>query len=195
MNRIGITGGIGSGKSYVSRWLEGRGILVYDADREAKRLMLSNEEIRCGLVAILGRTVYDGDALNKSLLASYVFSNADCAARVNALVHPWVKADFIDWAGRHQGLVALESAILYEAGFEDAVDAVVMIHAPVTLRLRRVMVRDGCSEEQVRARMAMQADEEGKCRRADFVVENDGIQSLFPQLEKMLERFRAGNFT
>ncbi len=194
MIRVGITGGIGSGKSYISRWLEREGIPVYGAGREAKRLMLSDESIRCGLVALLGEKVYEGGVLNKPLLATYIFSGAAYAARINAIVHPRVKADFVRWAKEMGGMVAFESAILYEAGFADVVDAVVAVHAPEMLRIRRVMERDGCTEEQVRARMAVQADDGEKCRRADFVVENDGVQPFLPQWEMIVAQLKSGNF-
>ncbi len=192
MIRIAITGGIGSGKSYVSRLLEERGIPVYNADNEAKRLTASHEGIRSGLRMLVGDAVYQGDTLNKPLLASYLFANAENASRVNAIIHPRVKEDFIRWTAEQEAeVVGLESAILYEAGFQDTVDAVVMVFAPETLRIRRAMQRDNASEAQVKARIAAQLDDAEKARRADFVIVNDGTEALLPQLDNLIERLKT----
>lgn len=192
MIKIAITGGIGSGKSYVSRLLEEMGIPVYNADNEAKRLTVSDAGIRRELTALLGEEVYQDGELNKSLLAAYLFSDPAHAAQVNAIIHPRVRADFLAWAGNreHDEIVGMECAILYEAGFEDTVDAVVMVYAPEELRVRRVMQRDGATESQVRARMAAQMDDEEKCRRADFVVVNDGVEPLQPRLASIVKEIK-----
>lgn len=196
MFKLGITGGIGSGKSYVSRRLEERQVPVYDTDTEAKRLMLTDAVIREGLVALLGPEVYQDGALNKPLLARYLFSDAEHARRVNALVHPRVRQDFEAWAAAREGtcaVVALESAILCEAGFEDAVDAVLLVAAPLELRIQRAMQRDGASEAQVRARVQAQMDDAEKRRRARYVVVNDGVEPLEPQLDALLESIKSIN--
>lgn len=196
MIKIAITGGIGSGKSYVSHLLEDMNIPVYNADNEAKRLTVSDEGIRRELVALLGEEVYKEGALNRALLASYLFSDPAHAAQINAVIHPRVRKDFAAWAERLEGceVAGMESAILYEASFEDTVDAVVMVYAPVDLRVQRAMYRDGASEEQVRARIAAQMDDDEKCRRADFTVVNDGIQPLIPQLNAIIEQLKRGKF-
>lgn len=196
MFKLGITGGIGSGKSYVSRRLEERQVPVYDTDTEAKRLMLTDAVIREGLVALLGPEVYQDGALNKPLLARYLFSDAEHARRVNALVHPRVRQDFEAWAAAREGacaVVALESAILFEAGFEDAVDAVLLVAAPLELRIQRAMQRDGASEAQIRARVQAQMDDAEKRRRARYVVVNDGMEPLEPQLDALLESIKSIN--
>ena len=181
---VAITGGIGSGKSYVSAILEQWGIPVYNADLESKRLTASDVGIRSKLIALLGEEVYADGELNKPLLASYLFSSAENAARVNAIIHPVVKEDLKRWLTQRadKEIAAFESAILYEAGFEDAVDAVLMVFAPRELRLERAMKRDSAAREQIEARMAAQMDEEEKCRKADYVVFNDGTSSLEEQL-------------
>lgn len=192
MISIAITGGIGSGKSYVSTLLQGQGIPIYNADDKAKRLMLSDEGIREDLVALLGADVYRDGELNKDLLASYLFANPENAARINGIVHPRVKADFIRWLESHQDkeMAGLECAILFEAGFEDAVDAVVMVYAPEGLRMERAMKRDQASEQQIRARMAAQMDDEEKCLRADYVIYNDGRMALDDQLSSLITRLK-----
>lgn len=191
---IAITGGIGSGKSYVSALLEKEGIPVYNADNESKRLTAENAEIRRGLVSLLGEEVYAEGVLNKPVLASYLFANAENAARVNAIIHPCVKKDFKQWVEMHaeRELVALESAILYESGFDDVVDSVLMVYAPKELRLKRAMLRDAASREQIEARMHAQMDDEEKRRKADFVVYNDGTLPLEEQLTSVINQIKRG---
>ena len=192
MISIALTGGIGSGKSYVSGLLQERGIPVYNADDEAKRLMLSDEGIRRDLMALLGEDVYQGGALNKPLLASYLFADAENASRINSIVHPRVKADFCRWLEEHQDadMAALECAILFEAGFENTVDAVVMVYAPEALRIERAMRRDHATEQQIRARIAAQMDDAEKCRKSDYVVYNDGSIPLEIQLSDLIEQLK-----
>lgn len=200
MVKIGITGGIGSGKSYVSRLLtEHYGIPVYNTDSEAKRLMLSDEGIRRRLTALLGKEVYKSDGtLNKPLLANYLFADSCHAGQINAIVHPQVKADFLKWADLQTGceIVALESAILFESGFDNIVDKVVMVYAPVELRIRRVMLRDGTTEEKIRQRIVAQMDDKAKQDRSDFIIFNDGNRPLNLQLDDLqetLEKMIKGN--
>ncbi|WP_455663994.1 dephospho-CoA kinase [Phocaeicola sp.] len=196
MIKIAITGGIGSGKSYISHLLEDMNIPVYNADNEAKRLTVSDEGIRRQLVALLGEDVYKDGMLNKPLLASYLFSDPAHVLQINAIIHPRVREGFAAWADKRKdcAVVGMESAILYEAGFEDTVDAVVMVYAPLDLRVQRAMYRDGASEEQVRARVASQMDDEEKRRRAHFTVVNDGAQPLIPQLTEIIEQLKTGKF-
>lgn len=189
---VAITGGIGSGKSYVSAMLEERGIPVYNADTESKRLTSSNVEIRSKLMALLGEEVYANGQLNKPLLASYLFASAENAVRINGIIHPLVKEDFKRWLTNHteKEITAFESAILYEAGFEDSVDAVLVVFAPRELRLERAMKRDKATREQIEARMDAQIGEEEKCRRADFVVYNDGSLPLDEQLTSFINQLK-----
>ena len=195
MISIAITGGIGSGKSYVSNLLEERGIPIHNADNESKRLTVSDEEIRKGLVALVGEQVYfDDGTLNKSLLAAYLFASSEHATQVNAIIHPRVKADFRRWLEEHTDceIVGLESAILYESGFDDVVDAVVAVYAPESLRLERAMKRDGATEAQIRARMSAQMNEEEKRNKADYVVLNDGSACLQKQLDALIYQIKRG---
>ena len=193
MISIAITGGIGSGKTFVSNLLKELGIPIYNSDDEAKRLMLSDEGIRRDLIALLSEGAYQGDALNKPLLASYLFADAGNAARINAIVHPRVKADFHRWLSEHQDeeIAGLECAILYEAGFEDTVDKVVMVYAPEALRIERAMKRDKATEEQIRARIAAQMDDEEKRRRADYVICTDGRIPVEEQLSDLIKHLKT----
>lgn len=194
MIKFAITGGIGSGKSYVSSLLEERGIPIYNADLESKRLTMQDEGIRKELVALLGEDIYQGATLNKPLLASYLFANSDNAVKVNSIIHPRVKDDFRRWVESQKDvpLVGLESAILYESGFDDVVDQVVMVYAPKAVRLQRAMKRDNATEEQVRARMSAQMDDEEKRSKADFVLMNDGIMPLEVQLDDLVRFLKKG---
>ena len=184
--RIGITGGIGSGKSVVSRLLQTMNIPVYSSDEEAKRLMQADAEIRAGLKALVGEELYgSGVGLNKALLASFMFGHAERVAQVNAIVHPRVRDDFRRWAGKQAlsvSLLGIESAILLEAGFRDEVDAVVMVYAPEDVRIERAIRRDAASRESIVKRIHSQMDDEEKRKQADFVIVNDGETPLIPQV-------------
>jgi dephospho-CoA kinase len=192
MIKIAITGGIGSGKSYVCHALAERGIPVYIADDEAKRLTASDPLIRRQLIALVGPDVYAGGTFCKARLAEYLFADPSHVLAVNAIIHPRVKDDFAQWALRQEAegarVVGIESAILYEAGFRDAVDAVVMVYAPRALRLERAMQRDGATRQQVEQRMAHQMDDEEKRWRAEYVVTNDGTQPVGEQLDALILR-------
>ena len=191
---IGITGGIGSGKSYVSAILQEKfGIPVYDCDKEAKRLTASNEEIRQRLIALVGPEVFDGNKLNKQLLADYLFASQQHVQLVNAIVHPAVRDDFRKWAGRQKtGVVAMESAILYESGFDTSVDKVLFVSAPAELRIRRAMQRDGSTRQQIEARIAMQQTE-SQMRKARYVIDNTDAtrESLLRDLRQILRNITA----
>jgi dephospho-CoA kinase len=187
MIKIGITGGIGSGKSYVAHLLEKKGIPLYDTDREAKRLTVTHPQIREKLSDLLGAEVYHTDGtLNKPLVAGYLFSSPEHAEHINQIIHPCVYDDFQLWADRQAEagaeVVAMESAILFESGFQTAVDYVVMVYAPLDLRIKRAMLRDSASEEQIKARISAQMDDEEKRRRADYVLFNDEKMSLEMQI-------------
>ena len=190
---LGITGGIGCGKSFVSSILkECYSIPVYDCDREAKRLMSSDEGIREKLIGLVGEEVYSGEVLNRKLLADFLFSNADNAQCVNAIVHPAVWSDFLRWAKDQQcPLVALESAILFECGFNAKMDYVLFVDAPEDVRLHRAMQRDSASEEQIRARMNMQHPEEYR-QLSDFIVDNSRSddKSLLEVLNRILNEIK-----
>lgn len=187
MIRLGITGGIGSGKSYVAHLLEEKGFPLYDTDREAKRLTLTHPQIRKALSTLLGPEVYLVDGtLNKPLLASYLFSSPEHAEQINGIIHPCVYEDFQAWVHRQEEagakVVMMESAILFESGFQKAVDYVVMVYAPLELRLKRAMQRDSASEAQIRARISAQMDDEEKKRKADYVLYNEEKTPLETQI-------------
>lgn len=192
MIKLGITGGIGAGKSYVARLLTQEfGVPVYDCDREAKRIMVENEGVRAGITNLVGADAYAADgSLNRPVIARFLFASPEHAAQVNAVVHPAVKADVRHWFRQLEEqdapppVAAMESAILVEAGFLDVVDALLIVEAPTSLRMARVQQRDGASSEQVARRMAVQADDEQRRRLATYVIVNDG-RDLISQISEL----------
>ncbi len=185
---IGITGGIGSGKSIVSRLLRLMSIPVYDCDSEAKRLMLYSTEIRTALINAVGSEVYqENGELNRAYLAEYMFGNAARIAQINGIVHPIVRNDFKRWVKQSdQKIVAVESAILLEAKMETDVDAIWLVSAPVNMRMQRTILRDSSNEEAVRNRMKSQQDEQEYARQANKIIYNDGSRSLIQQIKELL---------
>ncbi|HIU55828.1 MAG TPA: dephospho-CoA kinase [Candidatus Gallibacteroides avistercoris] len=187
MIKIAITGGIGSGKSVVSRLLKVFSYPVYDADSRAKELMNRSELIRNRLISLLGDAAYKGDKLDRSYVASVVFSDRSLLQKVNAVVHPQVKDDFKTWSSRQSSrVVFLESAILFESGFETVVDCVWLVWAPERLRIERAVKRDGTTAEMVEQRIKAQWPEEKKIERADAVIRNDDSRSLIEQVQQLL---------
>lgn len=188
MVKIGITGGIGSGKSVVATLLRLYGIPVYIADEESKRLTNSSPVIRRALVDLVGEAVYDADGkLDKPRLANFIFGQPEHLARVNAIIHPEVNRDFLDWSERQEkAFCAIESAILFESGFDRIVDVKLMVLAPLEIRLERAIARDHASREALERRIKSQMADEEKASRSDFVIHNDGRQALIPQVENFI---------
>ena len=187
--KIGITGGIGSGKSYVCNILKDRGIPVYSTDDEAKRLMAESPIIKEQLCNLLGNEAYNADGtLNKPIIAQFLFASTENAKKINAIVHPVVKEDFRKWAEKQSAdIVSQESAILFESGFDDTVDKTIEVYAPKDVRLTRAMKRDNATLQQIEARMSQQMDEEEKRQRADFCIINDGTANLETQINEILK--------
>ena len=187
---LGITGGIGSGKSYISSLLrEQMNVPVYDCDAEAKRLIHEDGKIRQELISLVGVNVYKDGELQKNVLASYLFANQQHAQKVNAIVHPVVKDDFCKWVKQQDAeIVAIESAILYESGFDKVVDQVLFVNAPMELRIQRAMQRDGSTHRQVEARIKMQQSE-AQQEKADYVIDNttEGKTILQKELRKIFD--------
>lgn len=191
MIKVGITGGIGSGKTYVCHLLSQRGIPVYNCDEEAKRLMRENAAIREQLCQLIGKEAYIGNTLNKTAIAAFLFANAHHAESVNSIVHPIVRKDFEEWVSRQlTDIVVQECALLFESGFHNMVDTTVEVYAPKHIRLLRAQKRDQATKEQIEARMAHQMDEKEKRQRADYCITNDGTLDLRIQLNLLLEKIK-----
>lgn len=187
--KVAIVGGIGSGKSVVSRLFRLMGVPVYDCDTEAKLLINSAPSIRQTLKAAIGEQVYGADGrLDRAFLASYMFGHPERVALVNGIVHPAVRAHFSAWAeGKEDKLVAVETAILFESGMEADVDGILIVHAPEELRLRRAMLRDGSDEQAIRRRMSNQMSADELLARAHYRICNDGTVSLIDQVRHVIE--------
>ncbi len=189
MYKIGITGGIGSGKSTVCALFREQGVAVYDSDAEAKRLMAESADLRRKLIEAFGEECYNAEGLDRKYLASKVFGCEEALQRLNSIVHPAVREDFRAWAERQRGsYVVLESAILFEAGFENEVDATLAVMAPLEERVRRTMERDGVEREQVMERIKHQMSDDELHARANRTLVNlrrEYLESDVEQLHKM----------
>lgn len=191
---IGITGGIGSGKSYVCKLLAQQGYALYEADARAKAVVVEDEEVKRNITALLGQDAYLADGTyNRAFVAQQVFHDSEKLAALNALVHPAMKDDFNRFLQRlpkhyPKKAVIKEAAIMYESGSHKATDVMVTVYAPMWLRLQRVQQRDGISVEAVLARMEKQWTDSQKIRLADYTLYNDGFHAVAPQLSWLLQR-------
>lgn len=187
MKRIGITGGIGAGKSLVAEIIKAMGYPVYNSDERAKELTESNPKIKEGLIHLFGEEIYQNDTLNKFALAQAIFSDESLREKVNALIHPIVREDFNLWTlAQNNSLVFNESAILFETGSFKNFDAIILVYAPKELRIKRIMKRDNCSENEVLKRMNSQFSDEEKYQLTEFRVLNDEQTPLLVQVEKII---------
>ena len=189
--KVGITGGIGSGKSKVCQLLEEKGYPVFYSDEVAKKLVQTHPEIKKQLIHLLGANVYENNQLNKPFLASKIFGDDAIRVQVNHIIHPIVRATFADWAESQLSTIVFnEAAILIETGTYKTLDFTVLVVAPKEVKIQRVMERDGVSEAEVEARMNKQWSDEQKIPFADFIIHNDG-SALNHQLENLLEKINS----
>lgn len=179
--KIGITGGIGSGKSYVCKRLAAQGIKVYDCDSAAKRLIRTSDSIRRQLTNLIGEDAYIGESLNKAAVARFLLASESNAQAIDRIVHPAVFQDF-----EESGMQWMESAIIYESGIYRLVDRVIVVTAPYEVRVQRVMLRDGITREKVEQWMQRQWSQEVVRQRADYEIINDGIADIDTQIERIL---------
>lgn len=194
MKVVGITGGIGAGKTYVSQQISERyGFPTYNCDTEAKRLTVQSPEIREKLIALLGADVYTTDGqINKPVLANYLFGNKQNADQINGIIHPVVRQDFLRWKEEQQtnssdnnvesvSVILLESAILMESHFDELCDEIILVTAPMEMRIERACKRDNTTAEAITQRIKAQLSDEERARMADkskrlYTVLNDGTQ-------------------
>ena len=189
MIKIGITGGIGSGKSVVASLFQLLGVPVYIADEESKRLTNQSMTIRRQLIAHYGEAIYTAEGLNKPLLAAKIFQDPAQRRIVNGIIHPEVKHHFEAWAAQQETpLCAIESAILFESGFDQVVDTHLMVYAPKALRIERATARDAASREAIQQRIESQMADEEKRELADHLIYNDNQQPLIPQVTALIAR-------
>jgi len=183
--RIGLTGGIGAGKSYISSLFAQLGIAVYDSDMRAKALMHTHTDLRLQIIDYFGASAYREDgSLNRAYIADLVFKDSSKLMALNSMVHPVLKNDAQRWFDQQHGIYAIqEAAILYESHMEKYLDAVILIYAPETLRIQRVMHRDHISMQEVKDRISKQISDEDKLQRADYVIYNDDTSDVAIQIE------------
>lgn len=191
MLKIGITGGIGTGKTTVCRIFESFGTPIFDADRAAKQIMNTDPDLISRIKQAFGDQAYlSGGELDRKYLAGKVFNDQRALDQLNALVHPAAIKAFIDWAAEQTApYIVKEAAILFESGSHRDCDYTILVTAGESVRIARVMKRDGIDEESVRYRMSKQMPEEEKEQLADFIIQNNGTQALLPQVLKLHQHF------
>jgi dephospho-CoA kinase len=183
MLKIGLTGGIGSGKTTVAQIFEVLAIPVYYADQAAKELMNHDPDLKKEITGAFGKEVYKEGMLDRAFLGEIVFTDSEKLARLNSIVHPATLKDASSWMQNQKTPYAIkEAALIFEAGLENFFDFIIGVSAPQNLRLERVMNRDPISSENILQRMEHQMDESEKIKRCDFIIVNDGNQPLIPQV-------------
>ena len=192
MIRLGITGGIGSGKSTVSELFKLFGIPVYIADIESKKLTETSQKIKIELIKAFGEELYKEDILNKPLLAKLIFSDKKNLNITNSIIHPEVDKHYVEWVDKHMNcpLIGLETAILFESNMVRMTDKVLVVSSPLEERIKRTMLRDQTSREKVVERINSQMSEEEKISRSDYIVYNDEKQSLILQVEQVIKKLK-----
>lgn len=182
MVKVVVTGGIGSGKSYICSMLEKRGIRIYSCDDAAKRLMATSEKIHAGLTALVGDNAYVNGVLNKPALTSFLLKSPENTEKINSIVHPAVADDFV-----HSDYTWMECAILFSSGFDRLVDKTICVTAPLEVRIRRVMERDNISRQKACDWINHQMSQEDMAALSDYVIVNDGHSDIESQINKVLE--------
>lgn len=192
MKKIGLTGGIGAGKSIVAKIFATMGFPVFYSDQAGKQLMSENQYVKQKVVDVFGDDAYKNGKLNRELLAEKIFSNKSLKKELNNIVHPAVRKEFENWCKKQTSpIVFNEAAILFETGSYKTFDATILVSAPESVRIERVIHRDNTTEAQVRERMRNQWSEKEKRALSDFEIINDNQHLLIPQIEKIVEILTA----
>ncbi|MFT4093534.1 MAG: dephospho-CoA kinase [Niabella sp.] len=191
MLKIGLTGGIGSGKTTIAKIFSTLGIPVYDADSAAKNLIQTSETIRKAILETFGSEVYKNGQLDRNFLSSVVFNNEEKLQQLNAIVHPVTIADSIGWFNRQKAPYAIkEAALIFESGSEKYLDYVIGVRTPEALRIERILQRGGITRVKIKKRMAQQMNDDEKMDRCDFVIDNSGQVSVLQQVVKIHEQLQ-----
>lgn len=188
---LGLTGGIGSGKTTVASIFETFGVPIYNSDQRAKWLMNNDDQLRSEVISLFGEEAYTSEGLNRPFIASKAFADKSLLSKLNAIVHPIVARDFEEWKStQNSEIVVKEAAVLIESGAFKQVDKVVVVSAPVDVRISRVVNRDKVSVQEVEQRIKNQLSEEERLKYADFVIQNDGTKMLIPQVRDIMESLK-----
>ncbi len=189
MLTVGITGGIGSGKSTVCRIFSMLDVPVFNADDEARKLQNENADVKAAIISLFGKEIYTKDGLNRKAVAEKVFADKNLLEQLNKIIHPATVAAFGEWKKNISDTpyCLKEAAILFETGIASSLDKVIVVTAPEEIRINRIISRDKVSREQIIARIKNQMSDEEKISRADFVIVNDEKQAIIPQIMKVHE--------
>jgi dephospho-CoA kinase len=183
MKIIGLTGGIGSGKSTVLQFFKENGAIVYIADIEAKKLMNSDEELRAEIINLLGEKGYQNNVIDRKYIADVVFNDKEKLKELNKLVHPKVQQHFLNFVKEYNhGILIYESAILFESGSDILCDYVITVYADYKAKIERLKLRDSSSEEEIKARMQYQLNENYKLTKANFIIKNNDLKNTIHQV-------------
>lgn len=195
MVKVGITGGIGSGKSVICNVLECMDIPVFYADIEAKKIMNNDTDVKNKLLALFGNKAYNKSGLNREYLKKVIFQNEEALKKLNSIVHPAVRNYFHRWCNKHvmQPLVVQEAAILFESGAFKTLDFVITVYAPENLRIQRTVERDRSTEKIVRNIMRHQMPDEKKMQKSNFVIHNYHPHMVVPQILEILKKLARFN--
>jgi dephospho-CoA kinase len=194
MVKVGITGGIGSGKSTICNFFSIMGIPIFNADLVAKQIMDGSSVVRNKMMLQFGKDIYlPNQALDRKKLAGIIFNSPPLLQEVNSIVHPEVRNAFFDWCERqHSTYVVHEAAILFESGFYEIMDFTILVTAPEQMRVDRVIKRDKLSEKEIKKRISKQWPDKKKKHLADFIIANDNRKLILPELIEMDKKFRHG---
>lgn len=186
---VGLTGGIGSGKSTVARMFQNLGVPVYFADNEAKRIMRESAEVKKKLLLTFGAETFDQDSLNTAYLAKIVFNDKDKLDRLNAIVHPAVEADFRNWVSKQSvGLVVQENPLIFEKKKQDRFDKIILVIAPLEKKMERLKLRDRATQNEIEDRMKNQMKDEEKVSSADFVIVNNELKDTEKEVFRVYQK-------
>lgn len=189
MKIVGLTGGIGSGKTTVAQMFQDLGVPVYNSDQRAKRIMRSSKVARRQIIELLGTQSYSNDQLNRAYIADRVFNDAQLLQQLNGIVHPLVRKSFLAWSRRQEHpFVIQETAILFENGKQDFYDYIILVTAPKEVRIARIMERDGIPSKKVKERMGNQWPDSKKAPLSDFIISNVDLNKTHTQVREVYGR-------
>jgi dephospho-CoA kinase len=188
MIKLGVTGGIGSGKTLVCSIISAMGYPVYNADLEARRIIDTDSDVILSIKNLFGDDIYADNQLRRKRVSEIVFSDLELLEKLNSIVHPAVAKHFDEWVMLYQSrsIVVQEAAILFESGAYKSVDKIISVIAPTDIRVKRVQMRDGLSQEIILSRIKSQLPQEELIKRSDYIIENDGVNLILPQIIKII---------